>query len=223
MGSQLIRYDAMVAAIAKCHRKDEIQQIRNKAAQIRAAAKIANDKAAVSMATAIRFRAERRLGQLLKEQPKNQGTLKRGSAVPERNHGTPTLAQMGIDKKLSMTAQKLADVPDKEFDDAVDTAIAAAVELSPADVLKSRKRKAKTEKDLQDAREAEVVIPAAKEKDEREHVNELFGALEILSGFPIPAEEVQGKVLRYQQHRVTNHLEAANDFLSELRTYWRMS
>ena len=52
-------------------------------------------------AAEIRMRAERRLGEMLREQPKNTGARRIGtSAVPQEGR-TPTLADAGIDKKLS--------------------------------------------------------------------------------------------------------------------------
>ena len=81
---KLVRYDAMRHAIAKCYQVDEISQIRNKARQLEAAAKVANDRKAVMMTTEIVVRAERRLGQLLEATPKAKA--RRGSAkVPSRN------------------------------------------------------------------------------------------------------------------------------------------
>ncbi len=63
------------------------------------------------------MRAERRLGQMLKEQEKNEGgrPLKTGSSeVPVNSE--PTLSDMGISKKLSSRSQKMADVPEKEYE-----------------------------------------------------------------------------------------------------------
>ena len=40
---KLVRYDQMRHAIAKCYRVDEISQLRNKARQLEAAAKVAKD------------------------------------------------------------------------------------------------------------------------------------------------------------------------------------
>ena len=57
--------------------------------------------------------AERQMGAFLKQMPKNDGARGVGkSGVPPEN---PTLADMGIDKKLSATAQKLANIPEPEF------------------------------------------------------------------------------------------------------------
>jgi hypothetical protein len=64
-------------------------------------------------ASGFRLRAERRLGELLESAPKNKGA--KGSKVtgskrePVRN-ASPTLADIGITKKLSSSAQMLARV-----------------------------------------------------------------------------------------------------------------
>ncbi len=51
----------------------------------------------------------------------NTGAMGIGtSAVPEENR-TPTLAEMGIDKKLSSHAQQLAAVPEPDFEEALET------------------------------------------------------------------------------------------------------
>jgi hypothetical protein len=71
----------------------------------------------VDFALEIRLRAERGLGEVLARTPKHKGRLKRGSAVPEGNHGEPsTLAELGITKQFSSQAQKLAAVPSKTFE-----------------------------------------------------------------------------------------------------------
>jgi hypothetical protein len=75
-------------------------------------------------AAEICMRAERRLGEMLREQREsgglNPGARGTGSNQYEvRSHkGTapPTLASVGIDKKLSSRAQKLAAVPEAKFE-----------------------------------------------------------------------------------------------------------
>src|SRR5262245_61510389 len=61
--------------------------------------------------------AEARIGELIKEQKEtvglNEGRLKQGAVVPERNHGEPpTLAEAGIGKKLSAKAQMRVAIPE---------------------------------------------------------------------------------------------------------------
>jgi len=60
------------------------------------------------------MRAERRLGECIRAQKEtvglNEGALRRGSDMEPRD-ARPTLADAGIDKKLSSRAQKLAPPP----------------------------------------------------------------------------------------------------------------
>jgi len=66
------------------------------------------------------IRAERKLGVILRDTPKATGAAgigKEQSAVPdEYRTQPPTLADLGIDKKTSARAQKLADLPDETFE-----------------------------------------------------------------------------------------------------------
>ena len=66
----------------------------------------------------IRLRAERKLGELLRDAPKATGAMGVGPiAVPKWNRNDiPTLSPQGIDKKLSARAQKMAAVPEAEFE-----------------------------------------------------------------------------------------------------------
>ena len=120
MTQQLIRYDAAVRALAECKAVDEVKDWHDKAAAMQAYGRIAKDKALETDAAEIRIRAERRLGEMLASQ-KAAGGLNTGakgigkSAVPIGNR-TPTLAEAGIDKKLSARAQKLAAVPESQFE-----------------------------------------------------------------------------------------------------------
>src|SRR5580700_3841862 len=60
-------YDAMLEAIAECHRVDEVKDVRDKAEAIRIYAKQAGNFKAELQAMEIRLRAEHRVGELLKE------------------------------------------------------------------------------------------------------------------------------------------------------------
>ena len=74
----------------------------------------------IQHATAIKLDAERKLGGILRDTPKASGAAgigKAESAVPdEYRTQAPTLADLGIDKKTSARAQKLADLPDETFE-----------------------------------------------------------------------------------------------------------
>jgi len=96
-----------------------LKNVRNKAEALRAYALQAKNRELEIDAAEIRIRAERRLGELQAEQPKNRGTrgqLVCSSKMAAPTDKTPTLKELGIDYKLSSRAQKLAAVPQAKFE-----------------------------------------------------------------------------------------------------------
>lgn len=115
----LARYEAACRAVAEARSVDEARSIRDQAEAIRAYARQAKNKDMEIEAAEIRLRAERRLGELIAAQKAtvglNGGSLRRGSSKEPRDN-RPTLSEAGIDKKLSSRAQKMAAVPEAEFE-----------------------------------------------------------------------------------------------------------
>ena len=115
--SALVRYDAACRALADAKSVDEVKGVRDKAEAMRAYARQAGNKQLEMDAADIRERATRRIGELMNEQRETVGLAtggehggrrsKDGSRIDPSN-ARPTLAQAGIDKKLSSRAQKLA-------------------------------------------------------------------------------------------------------------------
>jgi hypothetical protein len=77
-GQSLIVYDRACRALAEAKAVDEVMAIRDEAAQLAAAARIANNQQAEADAVAIRMRATRRLGQLIAAQKKSVGLASGG-------------------------------------------------------------------------------------------------------------------------------------------------
>jgi hypothetical protein len=75
----------------------------------------------------LRLRAERKLGQYLADTARNSGG--RPKPVP-RGNGFPTLDDLGITRKLSHRAQRLAEIPAKDFDWYLRTAAAQEWEIT---------------------------------------------------------------------------------------------
>ncbi len=94
----------------------------------------------VNNATEIRLLAERQMGEFLKAMPKATGAKGIGPiAVPDGNRNQePTLADIGITKKQSSTAQKLADIPEPEFRErrAVEIALKEFPKLSDREIAR---------------------------------------------------------------------------------------
>jgi len=114
--AHLVRYEAACKALAEARAVDEVQDIRNKAEAMRVYGMQAKNKTLEVDAAEIRIRAERKLGELIAQQKAGNGLAKPGpKSVPTGNR-IPTLAEAGIDKKLSSRAQKMAAVPAEEFE-----------------------------------------------------------------------------------------------------------
>lgn len=130
MSVMLVRYDAACRALAEAKAVDEAKAIRDRAEALRAYARQAKNRDLEVDAAEIRIRAERRVGELLAAQ-KATGGLAKGKVGPGRGKaGTPagpaftqapTLADVGLDKKLSARAQQLAAVPEATFEHMVGT------------------------------------------------------------------------------------------------------
>jgi N6-adenosine-specific RNA methylase IME4 len=128
-GTSLTKYDAACRALAEAIAVDEVVAIRDEAAQLAAAARVANNHQAEADAVAIRMRATRRLGQLMQAQKEsvgfNQGAAgggkkngPRGSLVNPRDL-RPTLASQGIDKHLAHQARVLSAPSEADFEELV--------------------------------------------------------------------------------------------------------
>jgi len=123
----LVKYDAAKKAIAEYKTVDEVKDFRDKALAVEAYAKQANDMELEWDAARARVRAERKCGELLSQ-------LERGKAGGSNEHSVVTpddaekpkseyadaLDRSGISTQQSSNYQKLANVPEDEFEAAVE-------------------------------------------------------------------------------------------------------
>lgn len=130
--SELVRYHAAERALAAAEAVDEVLEIRSQAEAWRAYAKQAQNKDLEIKAARIRFRAEKRLGEILIA-AKAAGQISRGqppkaqknSAETEEFSGEETISRVtlreaGIDHKLSSRSQRLAAMDAAEFEQALE-------------------------------------------------------------------------------------------------------
>jgi N6-adenosine-specific RNA methylase IME4 len=119
MSGALLRYDEACRAIAEVRRVDEALDLRSKADAVRAYARQAKNRELECDAAEIRFRAERRLGEILVAE-KAAGRFSRGQPPKNSAEGEEfsrsTLEEAGVDHKLSSRAQKLAAIPRGRFE-----------------------------------------------------------------------------------------------------------
>ena len=121
----LANYNAACAALAVAKSTDEVKEWRDKAEAIRAYAHQSKNRQLEIDAAEIRIRAERRLGEMIIEQKATVGLATGGEhGGRQRLDGSrsepsivrPTLADIGVDKKLSSHSQKVAAIPEAEFE-----------------------------------------------------------------------------------------------------------
>ena len=84
----LVKYDAMMSAIAVCCEVDEIKDLRDKAYALQLYASQAKNLEAERRAVEIRLWAERKTGQLIGEE-KRAGTLDAGVGGDRKSPPTP--------------------------------------------------------------------------------------------------------------------------------------
>jgi hypothetical protein len=116
-GTQLVRYDAMCRAIQEAHAVDEVKDIRDKARALEMYFRQARNKEAEEQARNIRLRGERKGGELLADMEKAASpgwNQHRGRSDDTTDH--KTLSDLGISKQQSSDWQKLAAIPEAEFE-----------------------------------------------------------------------------------------------------------
>ena len=95
---------------------EEVNELRARAEAVRVYTRQAElSKEAENAAAEIRLRAERRVGELLKEME-----LARGR--PRKMSSTTTICDLGVNRDQAATFQRMAAVPEQEFEDRLTTA-----------------------------------------------------------------------------------------------------
>lgn len=147
----LALYDEARRALAAAWRVDEVTQIRDRAAAVLAAARIARDEELVRQATEIRLRAERKAGELLREMAKN-GERVKGGDPKSRDATLAKLDDIGVTKSQSSRWQKLADMRTEDFEAKISGAakeIERALVATQAErIMAKRERRAAREREL---------------------------------------------------------------------------
>lgn len=125
----IMRYEAACLAVAAAKSIDEAKDFRDYAEAMRAYARQARNISLETDAAEIRFRAERRIGELMAAQ-RAAGLMSKGAAtrgvgkrgLEENPHSVEmpiTLAEIGIDKNLADRARKYSAIPEREFEERV--------------------------------------------------------------------------------------------------------
>jgi len=117
----LEKYNKMKFAIQECHKVDEIKLIRDRAEAFRYILIQAKESPEyIRMAEEIKLRAERRAGEILEEQVRDKGEYPR-KQIYKANMFAPTLKEMEITPVQSSFWQRIAHIPDDEFEKYIQT------------------------------------------------------------------------------------------------------
>lgn len=117
------RYEAAKNAIAECVRVDECQDWANKAIALASYARQSKDNSLIAMAMRIQARAQRRCGELLKEIPEaSMENLQQYRSEAGRTSATRTeiAAGAGLSRHQHITAMRLANLPQDQFNAAIE-------------------------------------------------------------------------------------------------------
>lgn len=155
----LVRYETAKRAIAAAVSVDEVKDWHDKAAAIRAYARQVNDRQMELDAAEIRIRAERRLGEMLKEQKETvglntggwHGNQHTGPVEDNDTPSTPPLHEVGISRDLSSRSQAIAAIPEQDFESTLTEHRESqkAVTQSTMEKLAKQGNNAKTEEERQ--------------------------------------------------------------------------
>lgn len=155
---------------------------------------------AEKLAASVKVEALRKLGEMLKAAPKNKGA--KGSAVANRNRAqvkdeTPTLTDLGINKKTSAVAQKLAELPVAEFEQVREGNETMAKALARAGKPKKQKETAAAAVSEPAKPPLSVVQPPRKDEytdldAARDQVEDLQDAL-VVANMGVISEEDKGQ------------------------------
>jgi hypothetical protein len=143
MTHNLEKYDAARQALAKAHRVDEVRGVRDRAVALAAYARQAKDDDMIRWATEIKIRAERRVGELLRDLAASGARETRGGdRMPKKAKSStndfasaPTLKSLGVTKDDSSLWQKLAAIPEPEFEQRLAAAAQEKTTLTTRKVL----------------------------------------------------------------------------------------
>ena len=133
--TQLALFAVAKEALAEAVKVDEVKDVRDQAERIRLYGQQANDRTIIADATEIIMRAERRLGELLRNAHEtgqlgigrpSRSNVEEGEEAPEEAETVEvvrpqrvTLKEAGISKKLSTRSQKFAAVAETAFEAAL--------------------------------------------------------------------------------------------------------
>jgi hypothetical protein len=154
-----VLYERANTALAEAIAVDEILHIRDQARMLEACARVAENRDMEANALALRLRATRKLGKVIKAQKETVGLSvgTRGSRIKgARVDDKPTLASQGIKKATAHQARVLAAMDDPAFERKVAEARRSAGRVFPRAVREAEIARERVERRAQTAQGGSV-------------------------------------------------------------------
>lgn len=129
----MMRANSALAGAVTVSQTKKIMDVA-RAAEIYAKRQHLSDEA-IGQATSVKVEAMRKLGEILQVTPRNTAFLGGTKKVPTRTEA-PTLDELGLTKKESAVAQKLASLPEKAFQQVRDGSMTIAKAIAAVDATK---------------------------------------------------------------------------------------
>jgi hypothetical protein len=144
----LVKYEAARAALAECRRVDEVKEIHDRAEALRAYARQKDDHEMETWAAEIKVRAKRRIGEISDKLGKGHGTGENGSVKlpPSGSLKSDTLRAAGITTQTASRCERIADVPEEDFEAVIEESRKKKQPVSSKDLIKKSTRRAKDKK-----------------------------------------------------------------------------
>jgi N6-adenosine-specific RNA methylase IME4 len=164
MSAALTRYDKARKALSEAHSVDEVKEIMDQGAAVAEYARRAKDLEMIAWATAIQQDAARKAGELLRVmKERGERDTGHGDRRAESQAAIPKLADLGVSATQSSRWQKLAALPEEEFE----ARKAAASKAAVASVERTREERQAEKRERRHEREAELGARVAALPDKR--------------------------------------------------------
>ncbi len=141
----LTHYDRATREVGEATTLAAAKDYRDKAQAVRAYARLAKDDELISRATELKLRAERRMGELLREMETRGEIATQAKGRPQKRSDTTTLKALGVSRDESSRAKRLAEPSKQDFDRVVKAARVAG-DLTRAAAVKHVTKRVATAK-----------------------------------------------------------------------------
>lgn len=172
---------------------------------------------AEDLAASIKVEALRKLGEMLQAIPRAKGARAIGGdsrsggsiSVPPEND-TPTLAELGLTKKESAVAQKLAALPDESFAQVRDGHVTVAKAIAAVDAARAARPKTRAS--------TERTLNAKAEPAPGEHEANDAELLDVITDLSAENETLRDRLAVVAMDASDEEKRACADLIAELRT-----